>query len=69
MGTDNGSGGLYQAVHVHINDADDDTADPGNIWGFDTDADGQTDLTVQIFGGDAYFLPNTADPEIIATIE
>ena len=72
MGTDNGSGGLYQAVHVHIGDTD-NVEDPGNIWGFDTDADGQTDLTVQVFGGDdddddVYVLPNTADPEIL-TVE
>ena len=67
MGTDNGSGGFYPK-HPYCGDTD-NAEDPGNIWGFDTDADGQTDLTVQIFGGDQNFLPNTADPEILAPSE
>ena len=65
MGTDNGAGGLYQAVHVHIGDSD-SAEDPVNIWAFDTDGDGQADLEVQVFGGDVDFMPNTAEPDILA---
>ena len=65
MGTDNGSGGLYQAVHVHIGDTD-NAEDPVNIWAFDTDGDGGADLGLQVFGGDANFMPNTAEPDILA---
>ena len=70
MGTDNGDGGLYQAVYVHITDSDGVEPDPVNIYAFDTHGDGRADLELQVSGGMADFVPNTADPEILApTVE